>query len=402
MHLVPNVGDGADERSEHRWRAVRTAVVAWAVSRAVVAVAWALTRTGPFDDLAVGGLRADSPLLFRDGAWYRDLVDLGYRGMAEDAQRFFPLYHLLAGWLGRLLGSTELGLAVVANASALVAFWALYRLVVSIGFSVRVAARSVWWLALLPSAAVLTWSYSEALAIALGVLLMWAVIERAWWAAVPLGVAAGLSRSVGLVVSIAVLVAVADRWAAGRGGPEESRPVSSPRDLIGGGAAAAAPLVGFAAYMLWLRSTFGDWDAPIEAQRGFRAGWRDPLTRLGQGVLDVVGGSADDLFNVSFALGAIVVLAVGIRRVPRWASAYVAVTLVVSLSANNIDSLGRYVLASFPIAFLVAVDEELLVERLRSSGHETAARALPIVASCASALLMAVFCLWAWSGRMIP
>lgn len=373
--------------------AVRVVVPAWIVSRCVVAVAWLLTRTGGFERFAVEGAHAEHGLVLWDGTWYRDLTSMGYDGMDADAQRFFPLYHLLARAVDIVVGNPTVSLSIVSNVSALVAFWALHRLVVVAGFGERVAARSVWWLALFPSAATLVFAYSESLSIALGALALWSLLERRWVVAVPAAFAAGLSRSVGVLVSVALAAAVLQSVRRRRAEAEARRGVG-----VAEAAAVLAPIVGMTSYLLWLRWRFGSWDAPIESQRTFRAGWRDPLTRLVEGIVDVAGGDGSDVFNVGFALVVIAALALAWRRLPWWASSYVVVTLVVSLSANNINSLGRYALGAFPLAFVVALAED----RLLAGGPPVMVRRIAVTASCISALAMAVYCLWAWSGRMIP
>ncbi|NLA36899.1 MAG: hypothetical protein GX868_14610 [Actinobacteria bacterium] len=382
----------------------RTAAVAWVVSRLVVAAAYLATKSGWFSDFAVGDAQADHGLLLWDGTWYRDLLDGGYDAARPDMQRFFPLYHLVGRAVDAVVSNAAVSLVIVSNVAALVALWAMYRLVVASGFAERIACRSVWWLAMFPAAASLTFAYSESLSIALGVVAVWALIERRWWVAIPAAFLVGLSRSVGAMICVALCaVAVEELWSAWRRLPDGDRSIGAllrrrSRWLAGAGATIAAPAVAFAAYMLWLRATFGTWDAPLESQRQFRDGWRDPFTRLASGLFDVVTGDGTDVFNVAFALVAIVVIVVAARRAPWWASASVVATLVVALSANNINSLGRYVLAAFPIALLLALGEERVV-----AGRDArTVRAINIAATTASGLAMIIYCLFAWSGRMIP
>lgn len=383
---------------------MRTAAVAWVVSRLVVGGAYLVTRTGWFDGFAVADSQTDHGLLLWDGTWYRDLLEGGYDPARPDMQRFFPLFHLVARALDAVVSNAAVSLVIVSNVAALVAFWAMYRLVRTSGGSDRLACRSVWWLALFPAAASLTFAYSESLSIALGIVAVWALIERRWWVAVPAAFLVGLSRSVGAMICVALAaVVVEELWTAWRRLPDDERSVVAlvrQRSgwLAGAAATVAAPAVAFAGYMVWLRSTFGSWDAPLESQKQFRDGWRDPFTRLVSGVVDVASGDGTDVFNVAFALVAIAAIVLAVRRVRWWATAHVTATLVVALSANNINSLGRYVLAAFPIALLLAASEDRLVG---GRGGRLAAVA-PIAVSVASAAAMVIYCLWAWSGRMIP
>lgn len=390
--------------------ALTTALVAWIAARAVVGIAWLISGTSWFERIdTTGSMRHEGRFLW-DGTYYRDLAGSGYAALPDDVQRFFPLYHLLGRWVGFVFGGNDqVGLVVVANAAAFVALWAMYRLVEDVSGDRHLAARSVWWLALFPSGAVFVWSYSESIAVALGIAAVWAYRSRKFAVAALFGVGVGLSRSVGLVIAVMFAVALLTElddlrrrdalrsWAVFR--------TWSVREWAQRIAVVASPVVGFAAYFVWLRREFGSWDVPLESQRRFRAGWRDPLTRLVEGIIDVASGSADDAFNVVFALVVIAALVLSWRRVPVAAWAYVAVTLVVTLSANNIDSLGRYVLCAFPLAGLIAVSERRVIDSVGggAGGGRFAERAwIPWALTTLSAGAMLVYCLWAWSGRMIP
>ncbi|MEZ5254368.1 MAG: hypothetical protein R2689_10980 [Microthrixaceae bacterium] len=384
-----------DRTSDHPFgTAARRALVAWLTARAVVGIAWLITSTSWFEGFSTSFSQRHRGLFLWDGTYYRELAAVGYEGTASEVQRFFPLYHLLGRWVGAVAGvvtsrGDEVGLLLVANVAAFVALWLMYLVVADLSGDERLASRSVWWLALFPAAPVLVWAYSESLGIALGLAAVWWYRRRWWWASALCGVGVGLTRSVG--ATLAVVFAVAALTDFGELRRLQRR--WSLRDWVGRAAAILGPPAGFAAYFLWLRSEFGTWDHPLEAQRQFRDGWRDPLTRLVQAAIDVAGGSADDAFNLAFAVLVIAVLVLTWRRVPMAGWAYVAVTLIVVLAANNIDSLGRYVLAAFPLVALCAVAER------RLAGDRSW---VPWVVSSGSAAAMIVYCLWAWSGRMIP
>lgn len=371
----------------------------------VVAVAFALTRTGWFARFEVADAQTSHGLLLWDGTWYQDLVSFGYDGTDETSQRFFPLYHLIGRAVNVVLGHPAVALVVVSNAAALIALWAMYRLVQRLGFSDAVACRSVWWLALLPAAATTTFGYSESLSISLGIVAVWALLDRRWWLGVLAGFGVGLTRSVGALICavlvVAALEALVARWRSRQTQDSFGDFVRAEwRAIVGSVAVIAAPALGFVTYMVWLRSHFGSWDVPLEAQRQFRMGWRDPFTRFFDGLVDVVGGDGTDMFNISFAVLAVVVLAVAVRRVPLWASTFVGLTLAMALAANNINSLGRYVVAAFPLALMVAITEERIIESVGVTGRVRTV--LTVGASVLSGGLMVVYCLWAWSGRMIP
>jgi hypothetical protein len=93
---------------------------------------------------------------------------------------------------------------------------------------------------------------------------------------------------------------------------------------------------------------------PLDIQRRLRAGFQDPLTRLWDGVHTMATSSQLDAPNVLFALGFVALLVVCARTQRASWSAYAAVTVLVALSANNIDSIGRYGLVAFPLVVALA------------------------------------------------
>lgn len=87
-----------------------------------------------------------------DGTWYVNVAEAGYHPGQSANSAFWPLYP----WLMRL-GSNVTGLApevigyVVSNVALFFAIYFLYRLV-SLDFSVSVAEKTVWAVALFPTA----------------------------------------------------------------------------------------------------------------------------------------------------------------------------------------------------------------------------------------------------------
>lgn len=365
-------------------RRLAHAAAAWLLARAVVAVAWALTSTDRFRSSEAATTMRDEALFMWDGTYYRELARHGYAALDADVQRFFPGYHLAGRAVGWLLGDSDLGLLAVANVSALAAGWLVATLVAEATGDEPTAVLSAWWTALFPAAAVMSAAYGEALTIAVGAGALLAAQRGRWPVAAALGVAAGLMRPTGLLMVIPLAFAA---WPTVR---SADRPAAARWTA---GAAVVAPVAGAAAYAGWLWATFGTWAEPVEAQRRFRDGWHEPVTRLVRAVVDVAGGSFADGYNLAFAVAAIVALAASWRRVPVGWTAYVGVTLAVTLAANNVNSLGRYALAAFPLAAMLAV----LSRRLgrRHAWFDASALA-------ASALCLGVYCLAAWSGRMIP
>ncbi len=358
-----------------------TALAAWVTARVLLAVAWAASSMSWFDRFETATSVRHQGLFLWDGTYYRDLAQHGYDGVATEVQRFFPLFPLLGRWVGWLLGGNDdLGLLVVSNLAALAALVLVYVLVQDVTGDRRLAVASVWWLALFPAASVLVFAYSESLALALALGAVLAVRRERWAPAIVLGVLSGLTRPTGALVAIALFVAVLDDLRRRRG-------------VVVHLAAVVAPGVGTVGYLAWLQWRFDSWRVPLDSQRVFRAGWHEPVSRLVTAVVDVAGGQFRDVFNASFAVGAIVVIILAARRLPVGWTIYTAVTLVIALAANNINSLGRYAFTAFPLAVMVAVAQQRLPARWPWLGRLL----LPM-----SGVLMAGYAVAAWSGRMIP
>ena len=233
----------------------------WLVARAVVLGALALAhlvvdRTHP----ATPGVsaRVHQGLLGWDAGWYQAIARLGYRPLGHQSLRFFPLFPLLGRALAVLPGISDgPALLVVANLSALVASALLLVLVRRETGDAALADRSVWLLSLAPPAFVLVMGYAESLLLVFFVGSFLALRRPSgaapcWWAVAVLGLGAGLTRPLGLLLAVPVAVEAARRWRRAKG-PE--RAVS----LL----AVAAPLAGTAAFLGWSWGVFGDALLPL-------------------------------------------------------------------------------------------------------------------------------------------
>lgn len=343
-----------------------------------------------------GRLHLQEGLLTWDGSFYRVLATGGYGDAPAEAARFFPLYPSLARLLAPLaLGRADVVLVVVANLCALGAGVVLWRLALEVlgpdGDGPEVARRSAWMLAVVPPAFVLAFAYAEGPALLAVSATLLALHRRNWWWAAAFGLLAGLLRPVGVLLVVPAAVEVWRWWrdrpradAPATGGPGRGRP-----DALGAGAALAGPAAGLLGGLWWIGATVGDAGAPLRIQRQLRAGFRDPFTRLVEAVWDVAHLNWRDVVNLAFALLALWLLVESVRRrqPPGWVL-YSAATLAVALSANNIDSLGRYALLAVPLVVALAqwADRRWRTALVGSLGS------LGLVALTAAAL---------W-GRLIP
>ena len=332
------------------------ALPGWVVARLAVGLGFLIAVVSA-DELRPGGrpLQITQGLFAWDAAWYRDIAEHGYDGVAHEGLRFFPLLPMLARALSvPLFGNTGLALILIVNAAALATGVLLHRLVREQSGDRALATRCAWLIALLPPAAVLVLGYAEAVALALVIAAFAALRNERWWQAALLGVALGLCRPTGMLLAIPAAIEVARGW---RGG----------RDRLGRIAAVIGAPAGTAAYLAWVEWQHGDWNLPLRLQNSadLRAGWEDPFSAVwGSASALVSDGRMGDGLHVPW-IGVFVLLLV--VTFAKWPSSYgwfsVAV-LALALSAHNLGSFERYGLFAFPLVMaLGTITADQRVER---------------------------------------
>jgi hypothetical protein len=328
---------------------LRAALVPWLVARVVVGFALGFAH---FIDDQVGRLprpvQLHQGLFSWDAAFYRDLARHGYVGLPHAALRFFPLVPALTRGLGVvLLGSYSAALLIIVNGSALVFGALLHRLVVLETGDAALARRAAWFAAVFPPFAALVLGYADATALALAAGLFLALRTRRFEAAVPLGFLAGLCRPVGVLLVLPALLEAARGWST-----------AGPRERAARAGATIAPAVGLGAFLAYAGIAFGDTFAPftVQNQSNLRGHFVFPTTSLLDGVRDLVHANRiGPGAHVVWALGFVVLLLVVARRLPSSYAAYAAVTLVLGLSAHNLDSFERYCAGALPFLLAVAM-----------------------------------------------
>lgn len=325
---------------------LRVVLPSWLAARALVAVAFALA-VGLLDHWVPGGRtnQMQEGLLAWDGTFYRDIASLGYPALPAEALRFFPLYPLLGRALGFLLGGNDsLALVLIANVGALAAAVLMRRLARAELGDDAAAERAVWLTALFPPAFVLVWAYGEALFLVLSLATFLAARRgRYGWAAAAAFLAA-LTRPVGILLAAPLAIEALRSWQGSSGGGRATRIL-----------AVAAPVAGLGTYLWWVGATFGDPMLPFSVQTDLRGDGMNPLARLVQGLGDLVGVERfGDGLHVPFAIGFVVLLVVVYRRLPASYGVYATLGVLVALTANNLNSLERYGLATFPLLLALA------------------------------------------------
>lgn len=291
-----------------------------------------------------------------DTGFYVSIAEEGYRyqGVPLPSVAFFPLFPLLMRALGALVGDVLVAGLLISNMALLLATMLLYRLADE-SWGAAVADRTVWYFLIFPAAFFGTAVYTESLFLLAAIGALVAARRGYWELAALCGVAAALTRFMGLIVAPMLLI----EWWAQRG----TRPLEARPSWLGLLAAAAVPL-GTLAYAVYLERTFGD---PLAFVRG-AAAWarqpQSPLLTLAELLQTPEGGwwtavlagriHFDNWLDFGFVLLFLVLgLALLFRR--RWSEGvFVTLGTAVALSSGLLMSQRRYVWVLFPAFILLA------------------------------------------------
>lgn len=395
MDLQTGVVIDETPSSTPRWRdGLLPVALGWIWARVCLWIGFAISN--PLSDALdtpKSGLSFHQMFFMWDGAYYREIADNWYTSLHPDAARFFPVYPELARLLRPVFGgNTEWALLVINNVTAFLGAWVLWRLVVEVlgppvepdsdgvgaegsgklhnghqegagpngwlnlrqiftpAWDLRltgtdaslIAGRAAWLVAVFPAAFVLALAYTEGLALLLCAATLLALQRRSFVMAGLLALVAAALRPVGglLLVPIAI-----ELWRA--------RPRPAPwRSVV----AVGGPLAGFGAAIVWIERSTHDLLVPFRLQQEIRGGFQDPVTRVLEPIGEFFKGNFRDTYNLGFML---VLLFLGYQAVKRrqplsWI-AFSGISLVILLSSQVTDSLGRYGLVVVP--FVIALSQ---------------------------------------------
>jgi hypothetical protein len=345
---------------------LRAALPGWIAARVLVAVAWLVM-------LALVGLDVyDTRPAAMDGlfAWdadhYRDIAEDGYASTAVADSRFYPLLPVL--------GLNALGLILLVNIGALLGAALVHRLTLDVTGDGDLARRATTLVSLAPPAFCLVWAYSESLFIALTALHLLCLQRRSWIGAGIAGTLAALTRPFGVLLAIPALVTAVRARDGARAGVVRAFAV-------------LAPIAATAAWLWWVSQQYGDVSVPFDVQADLRDGARFPPFRIVEVMAELVVEPLGNGRHAPAALLAVVLAWVTWRRFPLSWALYAAASVLIMLSAANLDSIERYVLSIVP---LVVAGAALACGRWWR----------PVLAvSCAGLLVTTIL---AWDGRYVP
>lgn len=279
-----------------------------------------------------------------DGCWYAKIATYGYE--ADGSTAFFPFYPILMRAASLVTGDVVTAGLAISTVATVAALWGLHKLV-SLDFPEVVAARAMLLLAVFPAALFLLAPFTESLFLALSVWCLYAARRGAWPAAAAIGALAALTRPVGVFL-VLPLAWLAYRALRARGLPGATASVL----------AAAAPAAGAAAYALY--SEMGVGRSLFDAARIWgSATFRPPWEVLGRSLEWTLGrGDPLQALNLTLLIAALVLFAVGIRRLPVEQALYALphlALLTVRVLPTPLTSTSRYLLIVFPLFVLLAL-----------------------------------------------
>ena len=304
--------------------------------------------------------RVHQGLLGWDAGWYESIARHGYAGAGHCSLRFFPLVPLLTRAVSSVPGvGVGAALVVVANVSAFVAVVLLAVLARRETGDDALARRAAWLLCLAPAAFTQVMGYAE------GTFLALSVGDHAGPArpGVVVGGRPGPGRRRHPARGRAPRGPRRDRGAAGPG----ARRTGAPRRGRAGGGGRARRSASAPSSAGWGGATATPWPRCGSSSRAnLRGGVTDPLRTLAHDAsLLVHGRHLGSALHLPWALLAVALLVVTLRRWPVAYGAFAAAVLVVALTASNLDGFERYALSAFPLVLAGATRD---VGAARASG----------------------------------
>jgi mannosyltransferase PIG-V len=304
----------------------------------------------PNPGLEPGWQMAVTALQRQDAQWFLRLATAGY-SHGDNSAAFFPAFPLAIRLVHAVPGIGPLGAGLlVANACAFGALVVLHGLT-RFELGDAAARRAVLFTALFPTAFFLYAPYTESLFLLTSIACFWFARRDRWvWAAVA-GALAAATRSIGVVLILALWVeVVAQHRRDGR--------AMLPR-FVAAGAIAIGPAL-YAGWW-WLRAR--DVFAPLDAQRAWRPdGAQQPIATIVHAVELAYRYQSWWLLDLTVVTIAVIGIALAVRRIALtytvYAAASVLLPLLLPLSSRPLLSMPRFMAVVFPVSWGWAVAAE--------------------------------------------
>ncbi|CAA9568246.1 MAG: Predicted integral membrane protein [uncultured Thermomicrobiales bacterium] len=328
------------------------------------------------------------PFRHWDGTWYRLVAVEGYAEGGAAKAAFWPLYPWLMEFGAGITGlAPETVGYLISNVAFLGALIVLYRLI-GMDFNAEIARRTLWVLALFPTAFFFTAVYTESLFLLLASAALLGARRGEWLVAGILGLFAALTRSSGFMLLAPFGVLFIQQYGM------------SPRRWFPHVVPAALPVLGPIIFGWFLRANGRSFFAFAEEQwqwNRFSAtpwrtidctirGCREEVRQFG-GVRDSYikpidwGWPGELLSNLNWrfitssdfryrvgeshileflvTVVAFALVLVGLKKLPLYYTAFIVPPLIVPLltpsSVNPLMSMPRFVLPLFPLFVMIAI-----------------------------------------------
>ena len=306
--------------------------------------------------LGVPGLAAD-PLTFGwhnfliagnrgDALWYQRIAESGYRS-DDGSAAFFPLYPLAIHLVSSLPGISPLTAATVLAQGCYFGALVVFHALTTRELGGDVAERATRYLAVFPSAFFFLAPLTEGPFLLLSLLTFWYVRRGLWWQGALFAGLATLTRSVGLMLVVALLAEAltqrrSSRWI-----------------LTGRLSASLGPVVALAMYGGYWMTRNGNATETLDAQ----SGWQREATWAPSTVWHALESawSNQSYWLIDALVVGIVVMAIaaGIRTLPISYFFYGVASLLLPLSYPFPDrpllSMPRFVAVIFPAFWVMAM-----------------------------------------------
>lgn len=295
-----------------------------------------------------------------DSGWYFDIAQRGYyyRPDGQSSVAFFPLYPMLMRMLAWAFGGSERALWVSGIVLSYLCFFGalvvLHRLTERVTGQREAARRTVLYLSVFPFSFAFSRVYAESLFLFMSVAAVAGAASGRWTLAGGCGALATLTRPNGMLIAIPLVLMALQ----GPGGW---------RELV----RRAAPLVAIPAVLvvhgLFLYRLSGDPLAWLHAQAqwGYSVGnapWAAVQHLIenieATGIYRYVVTRQDAVYHLLHATVGLTVLALTPSIIGRLGTAlggYVLVGILVPLSGNSIEGIGRYASTLFPVFMYLGV-----------------------------------------------
>jgi len=283
-----------------------------------------------------------------DGDYYTAIALRGYtfRNVEWPSIPFFPLYPFLIRLILPLCGgNVALAAVLVANIAMGLAIVFLHQLLRS-DFGEGIADRSICLLLLFPTSVFFAACYTESLALALTVVVVWSLRQQRWWVAGRTGFFLAFRRLPGVLVAPIILLAYLDH--------QEWRWRSVRWEVL----AAILPLMGVGLFMAYQWYRFGTPLAFLQAQTQWEQHLSPPWV-IPQTLLMRLQSEGLAIYGLHLAIWGlfIVLTVVAWRRLPRLYG-LVLLLLVPAYLGSWAFSIGRHVLIGFPAFVVLAMWRE--------------------------------------------